>query len=233
MSKRKILIVEDDASLGFIMNDNLSQNGFDVVLCADGESGSKAFLENTFDICILDVMLPKKDGFSLARTIRSVNGDIPILFLTAKAMIEDRLEGFRSGADDYITKPFNMNELLCRLEVFLRRSSGRQHIRNERTFVVGSFVFDYSNLALKNDNHEKNLTQKEAEVLRLLLLNIGHVIKREEILRNIWGDDDYFMGRSLDVFISRLRKYLKKDSCVQIINYHGVGFKLIDNRRTT
>lgn len=227
MNKKKILVVEDDASLGFIIKDNLDQNGFDVTLCTDGESGTKTFFENSFDICILDVMLPKKDGFSLARTIRSFNGDIPILFLTAKSMTEDRLEGFRSGADDYITKPFNMSELLYRLEVFLRRSGAQHHTKYETKFVLGSFVFDYSNLALKNNNHEKNLTQKEAEVLRLLLQNKGHVVKREEILKNVWGDDDYFMGRSMDVFISKLRKYLKEDPSVQIINYHGVGFKLM------
>lgn len=229
MNKKKILLVEDDASLGFVIKDNLSQHNFNVTLCADGESGAKTFTDNVFDICILDVMLPKKDGFSLARHIRTINLEIPILFLTAKSMDEDKLDGFRSGADDYITKPFNMDELLYRLEVFLRRSNNSKEIKEEKTFSVGSFVFDYANLVLKNLNQQKNLTMKEAEVLRLLLINKDRVVKRDEILRSVWGDDDYFMGRSMDVFISKLRKYLKDDPNVQIVNYHGVGFKLSEN----
>jgi DNA-binding response OmpR family regulator len=225
-SKIKILLVEDDPNLGFVIKDTLTQKNFDVTLCADGEQGEKIFSANTFHICLLDVMLPKKDGFSLARAIRNINKDVPILFLTAKSMTEDKLEGFRTGADDYLTKPFSLEELLCRIEVFLRRSTGSITSSEENIFSIGQFVFDYKNLTLKNNDQQKILTQKEAEVLRLLHLHRGRVLKREEILTNVWGDDDYFMGRSMDVFISKLRKYLKEDPAIQIVNYHGVGFKL-------
>ena len=168
-------------------------------------------------------MMPRKDGFTLARNIREKNKNIPILLLTAKAMMEDKLEGFQSGADDYITKPFDFHELLCRVEVLLRRGIVSEDVKK---FLVGLFEFDYSNLSLKINSREKFLTQKEADVLKLLYLNRGRVLKREEILNQVWGDDDYFMGRSMDVFISKLRKYLKDDPAVQIVNYHGVGFKL-------
>lgn len=225
--KKNILLAEDDPSLGFVIKDNLVLKGFDVILCADGETATRTFAENTFDICLLDVMLPKKDGFAVARDIRLANKEIPILFLTAKAMTEDKLEGFGVGADDYITKPFNFDELLCRIEVFLRRSA-TQTPTETTTFLLGDFEFDYANLTLKNEHYQKTLTQKEAEVLRLLHLNRGRVLKREEILKAVWGDDDYFMGRSMDVFISKLRKYLKEDPGVQIVNHHGVGFRLED-----
>jgi DNA-binding response OmpR family regulator len=224
-SKSKILLVEDDPSLGFVIKDTLNQNNFDVTLCVDGEQGATTFAQNVFQICILDVMLPKKDGFSLARTIRSINKDVPILFLTAKSMTEDKLQGFKTGADDYITKPFSLEELLCRIEVFLRRGNINPTIE-DKVFSIGQFKFDYRNLTLKNSSQEKVLTQKEAEVLRLLHIHRGRVLKREEILTQVWGDDDYFMGRSMDVFISKLRKYLKEDPAIQIVNYHGVGFKL-------
>jgi DNA-binding response OmpR family regulator len=223
--KNRILLVEDDPSLGFVIKDTLSQNNFDVTLCVDGEQGAATFSSNSFQICILDVMLPKKDGFSLARTIRSTNKDVPILFLTAKSMTEDKLEGFKTGADDYITKPFSLEELLCRIEVFLRRGNTNPSME-DKVFSIGQFKFDYRNLTLKNSSQEKVLTQKEAEVLRLLHIHRGRVLKREEILTQVWGDDDYFMGRSMDVFISKLRKYLKEDPAIQIVNYHGVGFKL-------
>jgi DNA-binding response OmpR family regulator len=224
-SKTKILLVEDDPSLGFVIKDTLSQNNFDVTLCADGEQGAKTFTEHNFQLCILDVMLPKKDGFSLAKTIRSSNKEVPIIFLTAKSMTEDKLEGFRTGADDYITKPFSLEELLCRIEVFLKRSNVNPSTQ-DKVFSIGQFQFDYRNLTLKTNNAEKILTQKEAEVLRLLHIHRGRVLKREEILTHVWGDDDYFMGRSMDVFISKLRKYLREDPAIQIVNYHGVGFKL-------
>ena len=226
---KKILVVEDDPSLGFVIKDNLIQKNFDVTLCSDGDAATQTFAEHSFDICILDVMLPKKDGFSVARSIRLTNKEIPILFLTAKTMTEDKLEGFNTGADDYITKPFNFDELVCRIEVFLRRKN-IQVSAEDGVFLLGNFQFDYANLTLKNNDNRKTLTQKEAEVLRLLHLNRGRVLKREEILKEVWGDDDYFMGRSMDVFISKLRKYLKDDPAVEIVNYHGVGFKLEDKR---
>ena len=222
---KKILLVEDDPSLGFVIKDNLTLKGYDVTLCKDGEEGERSFLANSYNLCIFDVMLPKKDGFSLARSVRKKSATVPILFLTAKSMIEDKLEGFGTGADDYITKPFSLEELLCRIEVFLRRAPLISHIEQKIVFL-GQYEFDFSNLTLKTRSAEKTLTQKEAEVLRLLYQNRERVLKREEILKQVWGDDDYFMGRSMDVFISKLRKYLKEDPSVQIVNYHGVGFKL-------
>jgi DNA-binding response OmpR family regulator len=224
-ARKSILLVEDDPSLGFVIQDNLSLRGYDVTLCKDGEEGERTFFERSFDLCILDVMLPKKDGFMIARSIRQKNTTIPVLFLTAKSMVEDKLAGFQSGADDYITKPFSLEELICRIEVFLRRTNNV--IQNDdKIFQVGDFAFDPSNLVLKNHTSEKTLTQKEAEVLKLLYQNRDRVLKREEILKHVWGDDDYFMGRSMDVFISKLRKYLKDDPTIQIVNYHGVGFRL-------
>jgi len=222
---KKILLVEDDPSLGFVIKDNLTLKGYDVTLCKDGDEGEQSFLENSYNLCIFDVMLPKKDGFSLARSVRKKSTTVPILFLTAKSMIEDKLAGFGTGADDYITKPFSLEELLCRIEVFLRRAPLISHIEQKIVFL-GQYEFDFSNLTLKTRSAEKTLTQKEAEVLKLLYQNRERVLKREEILKQVWGDDDYFMGRSMDVFISKLRKYLKDDPSVQIVNYHGVGFKL-------
>lgn len=222
---KKILLVEDDPSLGYVIKDNLTIRGYDVTLCQDGVEGEMAFHSSLFNLCIFDVMLPRKDGFSLARSVREKNRSIPILFLTAKSMTEDKLEGFQAGADDYIIKPFSLEELLCRIEVFLKR--GNVQLRDdEKIFSLGHYQFDFSNLLLKNSKTEKSLTQKEAEVLRLLYQNRERVLKREEILKKVWGDDDYFMGRSMDVFISKLRKYLKEDTSIQIVNYHGVGFKL-------
>jgi DNA-binding response OmpR family regulator len=223
---KKILLVEDDPSLGFVIKDNLTVKGYEVTLCKDGEEGAQTFQTGGFHLCILDVMLPKKDGFTLAREIRTKNKEVPILFLTAKSMTEDKLAGFQTGADDYITKPFSLEELYFRIEVFLRRSNGTQVIQKDGVFQVGQFEFDPLNLVLKSDSSEKTLTQKEAEVLKLLYRNRDRVLKREEILTQVWGNDDYFMGRSMDVFISKLRKYLKDDPGIQIVNYHGVGFRL-------
>ncbi len=224
-NNNRILLVEDDPSLGFVIKDNLSLKGYDVTLCTDGEAGERSFLKHHYNLCIFDIMLPKKDGFSLAQSVRKSNATVPILFLTAKSMMEDKLEGYRTGADDYITKPFSLDELLCKIEVFLRRSP-RIHSGHEKTVSLGKYEFDFANLTLKQNGAEKTLTQKEAEVLKLLYYNRERVLKREEILKHVWGDDDYFMGRSMDVFISKLRKYLKEDASVQIVNYHGVGFKL-------
>lgn len=226
MEKVKILLVEDDPNLGFVVKDNLVAKGYDVTLCSDGEAGDKKFSEARFQLCILDVMLPKKDGFTLARSIRTKDTNVPILFLTAKAMTDDKLEGFGTGADDYITKPFSLEELFCRIEVFLKRSSHPKETEALGVLPIGRYNFDSSNFKLKNHTSEKTLTSREAEILKQLYLHRDRVVKREEILMAVWGDDDYFLGRSLDVFISKLRKYLKDDPAVQIINYHGVGFKL-------
>ena len=222
--KSKILLVEDDPSLGFVIKDNLIVKGYEVTLCKDGEEGQLAFEKNHFDVCILDVMMPKKDGFSLAKSIREKNQHVPILFITAKSMLEDKINGFQSGGDDYIIKPFSMEELSLRIEVFLRRSTTRAV--SEQNFSLGEFTFDCHNYTLHHLSGFKTLTQKEAEVLKLLCQNKERVLKREEILKNVWGNDDYFLGRSMDVFISKLRKHLKDDPKVQIVNYHGVGFKL-------
>ncbi len=222
---KSILLVEDDPSLGFVIKDNLGIKGYNVTLCKDGEEGEQTFRQGEFDLCIFDVMLPRKDGFSLARSVREMNKHVPIIFLTAKAMTEDKLEGFRTGADDYVTKPFSLEELYFRIEVFLRRS----HDKNADaapSFQIGEYEFDPSRLTIRRNGQERSLTQKEAEVLRYLCQNRERVLKREEILNKIWGNDDYFMGRSLDVFISKLRKYLKDDPAIQIANYHGVGFRL-------
>ena len=226
MKKPSILVVEDDPSLGYVLKDNLVLRGYDVLLCVDGNMGWDAFQTHSFDICILDVMLPKRDGFSLGKSIREKNQIIPILFLTAKSMTEDKLQGFKLGGDDYITKPFNMEELVMRIEVFLKRSNGSIPL-NDRILTLGKFTFDHGNLKLIHQNgDQKTLTTKESEVLKLLILNNDRVMKREEILTRVWGEDDYFMGRSMDVFISKLRKYLKDDPSVEIVNYHGIGFKL-------
>lgn len=220
----KILLVEDDPNLGFVIKDNLEMKGYQVTLCNDGESGESTFLQNAFDLCILDVMMPRKDGFTVARNIRKKNQQVPILFVTAKSMLEDKVEGFSAGGDDYITKPFSVEELQMRIEVFLRRSNGRESV--ETVFELGQFVFDSSNLTLTKGSDTRTLTQKESDVLGLLCKNRDRVLKREEILKAVWGDDDYFLGRSMDVFISKLRKYLKDDPTVQIVNYHGIGFRL-------
>lgn len=223
--KAKVLLVEDDPSLGFVLKDNLSMRGYTITLCTDGVAGWQEFQSQPFDLCVLDVMLPKQDGFTLGKNIRAVNTNVPILYLTAKAMTEDKLEGFKVGGDDYITKPFNMDELVMRMEVFLRRPGVTN--TEEKIFALGGFYFDHENLRLAHSNGvEKTLTVKESEVLKMLYQNRDRVLKREEILTKVWGDDDYFMGRSMDVFISKLRKYLKDDPTIEIVNYHGVGFKL-------
>jgi DNA-binding response OmpR family regulator len=220
----KILLVEDDPALGFVIKDNLVHKGYEVTLCKDGEDGQNVFNQNPFDLCIFDVMMPKKDGFALAQEVRRKNNQVPILFVTAKAMLEDKLNGFRVGGDDYIVKPFSMEELFARIDVFLRRSN--VGAPENETFAIGEFLFDSRNFKLTHSSGEKTLTQKEAEVMKMLCGTKDRVLKREEILKSVWGDDDYFMGRSLDVFISKLRKYLKEDPSVEIVNYHGVGFKL-------
>jgi DNA-binding response OmpR family regulator len=224
----KILFAEDDVSLGFVTKDNLELQGYEVIHCENGQIAWESFKKQAFDICILDVMLPKLDGFTLAKQIRSENQDVPILFLTAKSLKEDKLTGLRIGADDYITKPFSIEELVLKIEVFLKRSKVAP---NEKppitTFKVGNYVFDYANLTLIDSKGKNQLTQKEADVLNYFCQNMDKVLRRDDILMSIWGDDDYFIGRSLDVFISRLRKYLKNDPNVSIENIHSVGFKMM------
>ena len=225
--KANILLVEDDANLGFVIHDMLKRKGYTVHLCRDGKEGLKYFNEHAYDLCILDVMLPHKDGFSLAEDIRTTNEHVPIVFLTAKSQTDDRITGFKAGGDDYVTKPFSHEELALRIEAILRRTLGKGDSKRERdNFTIGAYAFDFRNLALSHPSGDRKLTKREAEVLRLLCMHQDQVLPRELVLNMVWGDDTYFLGRSLDVFISRLRKYLKLDDKVQIVNVHGVGFKL-------
>lgn len=224
MHKARILVVEDDHNLGFVIHDNLSAAGYHITLCRDGERAYHTFIRQPFDLCILDVMLPRLDGFTLAQRLREQDKRTPILFLTAKSMLEDRLTGFKSGADDYIVKPFDMEELILRMQVFLRRANGQSGAN--LIIELGNYRFDYRNLQLMYREESRNLTQKEGDILKMLCDHQGQLLKRETILQQIWGDDDYFMGRSMDVFISKLRKYLKHDPSIAINNHHGVGFLL-------
>lgn len=220
----KILYVEDDETLNFITRDHLEMQGYEVRHCADGLAGLELFKAEDFDLCVLDVMLPEMDGFTLAKEIRKRNNEIPILFLTAKSLKEDRIEGLKLGADDYVTKPFSMEELLLRIEVFLRRSRLTSRVEVEE-FQLGSYHFEYSNLTLQRGEEVHTLTQREADLMRFLVKSPNQILKRSEILLGVWGEDDYFLGRSLDVFVSRLRKYIKGDESVKIENIHGVGFR--------
>jgi len=224
--KAKILLVEDDASLGFVIKDNLEDAGYEVIYCNDGESGWQQFMRHNVDICLLDVMLPKKDGMTLAGQIRKKNTQVPILFMTAKSMEEDRIAGFKAGGDDYITKPFNMQEMLLRIEVFLKHTKKNAE-EEQKIFNIGELVFDYANLILQEGTKENQLTQKEADLLHYLCVNANSVVKREDILLNVWGKEDYFLGRSMDVFMTKIRKYLKGVKDVELQTIHGVGFKLI------
>ncbi len=225
-AKAKILVVEDDASIAFILRDNLEENGYEVVYCPDGETGWQQFMRNTFDLCLLDVMLPKKDGITLAAQIRKKNETIPILMLTAMNNDESKISGFQKGIDDYITKPFNMQELILRMEVFLKRTQKKQDEMTEPV-KVGSILFDFNNLLIKTESDTIQLTQREAELFKYFYQNKNQVLKREDILTEIWGKDDYFLGRSMDVFITKLRKYIKGQDGVEIQTIHGVGFKMV------
>ncbi|MEY3052822.1 MAG: hypothetical protein RLY31_2607 [Bacteroidota bacterium] len=219
-----LLYVEDDASLGFVTHDNLEKHGYRVTHCLDGTQALEMFRSQPFDLCILDVMLPGTDGFALAMEIRNTDLDIPILFLTAKSLEEDKIQGLRLGADDYIVKPFSMEELILKIEIFLRRRNILKPTPRD-IYQLSAFTFDYPNLSLQGPDTAISLTQREADLLRLFAEQPNTVIKRADILRQLWGEDDYFLGRSLDVFISRLRKYLQPDDSLRIENIHGVGFR--------
>jgi two-component system, OmpR family, response regulator len=224
--KAKILLVEDDVNLGFVVADQLKTQGYHVVLATDGSEGLKRFHEESPHLCILDVMMPKKDGFSLARDIRKMNKDIPILFLTAKSDTSDKLEGFDSGGDDYLTKPFSTEEFHARVKVLLKRVNLAEEEDDLVEIKLGKYTFDTENYTLHAAGFEKKLTKKEAEILRMLCKYKNQVLSRDLLLNAVWGQDDYFVGRSLDVFITKLRKYLSEDASIQIANIHGVGFKL-------
>ncbi|MFD1602718.1 response regulator transcription factor [Flavobacterium artemisiae] len=224
MSNFKILYAEDDETLAFLTKDNLEQNNYEVIHCSDGKSAFETFQNKDFDICIFDIMMPKMDGFELAEAIRKIDLDIPIIFLSAKTLKEDRIKGLRLGADDYLVKPFSIEELLLKIEIFLKRS--QKNIPVAKTiYEVGKYQFDTKNFILYNDEEKVGLTQREAELLKLFLDHKNSVLKREQILTSLWGTDDYFMGRSLDVFISRLRKILADEKGISIENLHGIGFR--------
>lgn len=223
--KAHILYVEDDESLSFVTRDNLELQGYRITYCEDGLKAKNLIHREEFDLCILDVMLPEIDGFTLAEEIRKFNPHVPILFLTAKSLKEDRIRGLKIGGDDYITKPFSIEELILKIEVFLRRSRVIQPTSNR--IKISHFELDYPNLTLHYQKQTQRLTQKEADLLKFLAENRNEIIKRSTILEKLWGQDDYFLGRSLDVFISRLRKYLRPDENLKIENIHGVGFRLL------
>jgi DNA-binding response OmpR family regulator len=224
--KPKILYVEDDIDLGYVTRDNLELKGYKITLLKDGKSALDVFINKQFDLCLLDVMLPEMDGFTLAKEIRKVNEHIPIIFLSAKSLKEDRIEGLVSGGDDYLTKPFNIAELVLKIEIFLRRNRKTITNSDNETISFGHFQFDRANLQLAHDGGAKRLTSREAELLSFLVSNRNKILKKEEILNAVWGDDSYFNSRSLDVFVSKLRKYLKSDKRVNINNIHGIGFIL-------
>jgi DNA-binding response OmpR family regulator len=223
-SRPRIMYVEDDDVLAFITKDSLEEKGFELCHYPDGESAFEAFKNQGFDLCVVDIMLPKMDGFTLAENIRQIDDEIPIIFLTAKSLKEDRIKGLTLGADDYLTKPFSMEELILKMQIFLKR---KKIVRtdNEQIYKLGKYVFNYSYLTLILGEEQKRLTQKEADLLQFFIENNDKLIKRSEILKKIWKQDDYFAGRSMDVFISRLRKYLSDDDRIEIENVHGVGFK--------
>ncbi len=225
MSKIKVLLAEDDVNLGSLLEQYLNAKNYATDLYTDGDKAYNGFISKDYDLCILDVMMPKKDGFELAQDIKSVKSQIPIIFLTAKALKEDVLEGLKIGADDYITKPFNMEELLLRIEAILRRSGNKTHDKTE--FEVGKFVFDTNKQTLSMGDTATKLTTKESELLKLLCENMNSVLDRNFALKKIWKDDNYFNARSMDVYITKLRKHLSSDARLQIINSHGKGYKLI------
>ena len=228
MSKARLLYVEDDESLGFVTADNLELSGFTVHHLADGTAAAELIEGGLpdYDLCLFDVMLPGVDGFELARRVRARDLDIPILFLTAKSLKEDRLAGLRLGADDYLTKPFSIEELILKIEVFLRRNRVRPATPEFDPGRIGEYHFDAAQLRLRLGDEDRRLTRREAELLQLLSDHREKVLERSKILEKIWGENDYFLGRSLDVFVSRLRKYLSGDPRIKIENIHGVGFSL-------
>lgn len=226
MEKQRILLCEDEESLGMLLREYLQAKGYDAELYLDGESGYKAFVKGHFDMCLLDVMMPKMDGFSLAREIRIVNQEVPIIFLTAKNLKDDILEGFKLGADDYLTKPFSMDELVYRMEAIMRRVRGKNQ-KVQTVYQIGKFTFDTQRQILSFGDEQTKLTTKESELLALLCSHSNEVLERELALKTIWIDDNYFNARSMDVYITKLRKHLRADNRIEINNVHGKGYRLI------
>lgn len=222
----KILLIEDDKNLSTILQEFLEVKGYSVTTAFNGEEGFVAYQKNNYDLCILDIMMPKMDGFTLAKKIQDFNPQTPFLFLSAKVMIEDKLKGLKLGADDYITKPFSMEELLLRIKVILKRSNSSEIEITQSKFSIGSYSFDFEKRLLKHDCIEQKLTSKEAELLNLLCLYKNNVLERSVALNKIWQNDNYFTARSMDVYITKLRNYFRNDSSIEIVNVHGTGFKL-------
>lgn len=223
----KILLAEDDKNLGTVLKAYLEAKKYTTTLCINGQEAFEEFKKNDYDFLILDVMMPIKDGFTLAREIRETDKDIPILFLTAKSLQEDKMEGFKIGADDYLTKPFSMEELIVRIEAILRRTQANKRNKNKEFFTIGKFSFDVTRHILSADGDSHKLTSKEAELLKMLCAKQNETLDRSVALKQIWHDDSYFNARSMDVYVTKLRKYLKSDPTIEILNVHGVGFKLI------
>ena len=233
MYKATILLVEDDPNLSMVLQDYLEMLEYSIVLARNGEEGLSHFKKKDFDMCILDVMMPKKDGFSLATDIRKENQHIPIIFLTAKTLKEDRIRGFQTGCDDYIAKPFSTEELSLRIQAILRRcqsGSADENKEQMKIFELGEYTFDAENMILKGKDGARSLTRKETALLCVLCKNMDKLVARDHLLKEVWGEDDYFLGRSMDVFIAKLRKYLSEDSSLSITNVHGTGFKLETNQ---
>jgi DNA-binding response OmpR family regulator len=224
--KVNVFFCEDDENLGLLLREFLQAKGYSIDLFPDGEAGSKGFAKGVYDICVLDVMMPKKDGFALAQEIRATNPNVPIIFLTAKCMKDDILEGFRLGGDDYLAKPFSMEELMFRIEAILRRIKGKR-AKSNPTYKLGNFLFDTQKQTLTFGEEMTKLTTKESELLSLLCAHANEVLERNYALRVIWVEDNYFNARSMDVYITKLRKILRKDPSLEIINIHGKGYKLI------
>lgn len=227
MVKIKILLAEDDENLGSLLREYLIAKSYECDWFSNGEKAYKSFIKNHYDLCILDIMMPVKDGYTLAKEIRMTNTEIPIIFLTAKSLKEDVIEGFKAGGDDYITKPFSMEELIFRIEAIIRRAK-KELVSQQSEYKIGKYVFNSDKQILKLEDFKQNLTTKESELLKLLCNNKNMVLERNFALKTIWIDDNYFNARSMDVYIAKLRKYLKDDPAVQILNIHGKGFKLID-----
>ncbi|HEY9177520.1 MAG TPA: response regulator transcription factor [Flavipsychrobacter sp.] len=229
----RILFVEDDANLGMLLKENMEHKGFETVWCRDGEEGIRAFSPGQFNICILDVMLPLKDGFELSKAIRKLDPDVPFIFLTAKSMHDDRIKGFEHGCDDYITKPFSTQELYMRVNAILRRSQQHNSTNSggEKTGIyhIGRYLFDYTTMSLEIGGRTEKLSAKECELIYMLASNINTLVNREIILKKVWGNDDYFSAKSMDVYISKVRKKLKDDPSIEILNAYGIGFKMIVN----
>lgn len=224
--KTRILLCEDDENLGMLLREYLQAKGFVADLCPDGDAGYKAFVKGKYDICVFDVMMPEKDGFQLAQEVRNVNSEVPIIFLSARSLKEDIFSGFKIGADDYITKPFSMEELVLRIEAILRRVKGKKD-RDITMYRLGKFTFDTQKQTLINGDKTTKLTTKESELLSLLCSHANDILERNYALKTIWIDDNYFNARSMDVYITKLRKHLKDDPSIEIINIHGKGYKLI------